>query len=302
MDIGEVLSRAWQIVWKHKVLWIFGILASCNGANGSSTNYRVSQENGLPPQITEFFNNNFPDWQLTLIIIGVIAVLLILIVLAIFLGTLGRIGLIRGVQKADEGAPNLAFGDLFGGSIPYFWRVFGLNLLVGLAIFTLVVVGVVLGLLTTVATLGIGAICLIPLICLAVPFFWVVNIVVTLSYNSIVLENLGISAGLQRGWQVFRENIGNIIVMALILGLGVGLIGGFIITLPFAIIIGPAIVGWLSGSGKFFGGSLLVTGLCLVGYLPVLIVLNGILESFISSSWTLTFRRLTAPKVYPEPV
>jgi hypothetical protein len=25
-DFGEVLSRAWQITWKHKVLWIIGIL------------------------------------------------------------------------------------------------------------------------------------------------------------------------------------------------------------------------------------------------------------------------------------
>jgi len=28
MDYGNVLSRAWQIIWKHKVLWIFGILAA----------------------------------------------------------------------------------------------------------------------------------------------------------------------------------------------------------------------------------------------------------------------------------
>jgi hypothetical protein len=26
-DIGEVPSRAWQITWKHKVLWIIGILS-----------------------------------------------------------------------------------------------------------------------------------------------------------------------------------------------------------------------------------------------------------------------------------
>ena len=25
-DVGEVLSQAWQITWKHKVLWIIGIL------------------------------------------------------------------------------------------------------------------------------------------------------------------------------------------------------------------------------------------------------------------------------------
>jgi hypothetical protein len=28
-NFGEVLTRAWQIIWKHKVLWVFGILASC---------------------------------------------------------------------------------------------------------------------------------------------------------------------------------------------------------------------------------------------------------------------------------
>ena len=25
-DVGEVLSQAWQITWKHRVLWIIGIL------------------------------------------------------------------------------------------------------------------------------------------------------------------------------------------------------------------------------------------------------------------------------------
>ena len=35
MDYGEVLSKAWKIVWKFKILWIFGILASCTGNAGS---------------------------------------------------------------------------------------------------------------------------------------------------------------------------------------------------------------------------------------------------------------------------
>jgi hypothetical protein len=36
MDYGEVLTRAWQIIWKHKVLWIFGIFAGCSGQGGST--------------------------------------------------------------------------------------------------------------------------------------------------------------------------------------------------------------------------------------------------------------------------
>ena len=48
MDYGEVLSKAWKIIWKHKVLWIFGILASFGqgsggGSGGSGGNSGVSR-------------------------------------------------------------------------------------------------------------------------------------------------------------------------------------------------------------------------------------------------------------------
>ena len=61
MNYGEVLTRAWKIVWKFKVLWIFGILASCgtgsngrSGGGGNNVSYQFS--NGeLPPQFEQFF-------------------------------------------------------------------------------------------------------------------------------------------------------------------------------------------------------------------------------------------------------
>jgi hypothetical protein len=40
MDYGKILSRAWEIAWRWKVLWILGFLASLGqgrgGGNGSS--------------------------------------------------------------------------------------------------------------------------------------------------------------------------------------------------------------------------------------------------------------------------
>ena len=36
MDFGEILSRAWQIIWKHKILWVFGILAGCSSTNSGT--------------------------------------------------------------------------------------------------------------------------------------------------------------------------------------------------------------------------------------------------------------------------
>ncbi len=42
MDYGEVLSKAWKIAWKFKVLWIFGILASCGQSRGGNFNFNNS--------------------------------------------------------------------------------------------------------------------------------------------------------------------------------------------------------------------------------------------------------------------
>ncbi len=53
-NFGEVLTRAWQITWKYKVLWIFGILASCSrggggGSSGGSSVSGGSDGNGYSP-------------------------------------------------------------------------------------------------------------------------------------------------------------------------------------------------------------------------------------------------------------
>lgn len=308
MNFGEVLSKAWQIIWKHKVLWIFGILASCSNAgsgSGGSGNFNYSFRQGeLPPQMQMYLDQieRIPEWQIVVIAGIALLVILLLVVLAVFLSTIGRIGIIRGTQQADQGEVRLTFGQLFNESLPYFWRVFFLNLLVGLAIAVIVFVLLILGIIGTAATLGIALICLIPLCCLTVPLFWLVNIVVEQATIAIVVENQGIMDGLRRGWNVFKDNLGAMIVMGLILYLGVALIGGFIIALPVFLIVIPAVSGAVIGTERAIGGGLLVAGLCFVAYLPFMILLNGILTGYIESAWTLTFMRLTSTPKALEPM
>ena len=297
MDYGNVLSRAWQIIWKHKVLWIFGILAGCNsGGGGGGSNLRYSSEEEAPqwmqPLVQQF--DSMPDGQIALLVGALILVMLVLVIVAIFLGTIGRVGLVRGTQQAEGGAASLSFGELFSGSMPYFWRVFGLNLVVGLAIFAFVVVFALIGLFGAIATLGLGLVCLIPLACVMVPVLWFVSVIVEQASIAIILENLSLMDGLRRGWDVVRNNLGAMIIMALILGLGVGGIGGMLIALPVVFIFIPAAFGGAIGGSDALGNGLLVAGICFVAYLPILLVLNGILRSFIESAWTLTFLRLTA--------
>jgi hypothetical protein len=146
MNIGEVLSKAWKIIWKHKVLWIFGILAGCGGVSGgSSGNYGLSYQERAPAEVQLFFDQfaQLPGWVIALIVGGIIILAFLLVVLVIFLSTVGRIGLIQGTRQVEQGAERLSFGNVFRDSVPYFWRIFGLNLFFGLAAFFAIVVLVI---------------------------------------------------------------------------------------------------------------------------------------------------------------
>jgi hypothetical protein len=314
MNYSEILSRAWQIIWKHKVLWIFGILAGCassgGGGGGGGGNTNFSRDGQAPSQLQPYLNqakayfDSVPLQTWILIAIGIALLVLILVVLAIFLGTIGRIALIRGAQQADQDLEaRLTFGELFKGSRPYFWRVFLLNLLVGLVFFVvgiLLAVGAILG---VVVTLGIGILCLIPLLCLLVPVAIVISVVIEQATIAIVVENLGVLDGLRRGWEVVKTNAGPMVVMWLILDLGIRGIAGIIIALPMLLVFAPLLIGVFANAQQALQTGLVVSLVCCAAYLPVLIILSGILQSYVSSAWTLTFLRLTKPaQSSPEPL
>lgn len=292
-NFSEVLTRAWQIIWKHKVLWIFGILAGCGqgGGGGGGGGGGSSFSNGNQQQFGEFerMMERFGDWigQNLWVVAVLVLVMIIIIVLAIFLGTIGRIGLIRGTYQAEQGAESLVFSELFSGSMPYFWRVFGLSFLVGLAFLLLMLPLIAFGVLTA----GIGFACLLPLFCLLIPVGLVVNIILEQSNAAIVLENLGIADGFKRGWNIVKANVGPVLIMAILLGV-IGFVVGLVLVLPVIFAVIPLVFSLTRGET----GTLWVAGICCAVYFPVLIVLSGILTSFIQSSWTLTYLRLTRPK------
>jgi hypothetical protein len=312
MDYGEVLSRAGRIIWKYKVLWLFGILAGLGSAAGNSggfsnSGFRQNLNFNTPAGANQFlfrvqqFFQNIPIWAWVLFVLA----LLVLFVIVVILNTVGRIGLVQGAVQGDEDVAGLSFGPLFNTSFRYFWRVFLLDLLVGLAIaivVTVIVVGIVL---IGVATLGVALICLVPLLCVLVPLLiavgWLVEVVLEQSIIAIVAEDRGIGSGLERGWGLVRSNFGTFIVMALILFIGGGVIG-FLIALPESLALVPIVLGLMSGAR---GASLVGVGigiLVFLVYLPVLLLLTGVLRAYITTAWTLTFRRLSrALSVTPAP-
>jgi len=297
-NFGEVLSRAWKIIWKHKVLWIFGILASCargngggGGNSGGSSNYSGSGEDfpfggGQAERYLEQAGRYFED-NLWIILVVILAIFLISIV-AFALGMIGRAGMIKGTAMADKDAENLAFGEIWSESLPYFWRIFGLNFLIGLAFFVVIIPLVLIGVLTA----GIGFVCLIPILCLLVPIGWVVSVIVEQAQAAIVLEDLSMADGLKRGWAIVKSNPGPMVIMALILGIGGALIG-VVISMPLLLAVLPVLIG-MNALRESMTPLWIALGCC-AAYMPVLLLLNGVLTAYTQSAWALTYMRLSQP-------
>ena len=293
MNFGEVLSRAWEIIWKNKILWVFGILAALGSGSGSSgnsgSNFRF--EGGeVPPQfqgIERFFENIQP-WMIVLFVLGA----LLFTVLIVVLSTFGKGGLLRGAWLADGGETGFTFGRLWGEGGRYFLRLFLLGLLIFFGTLVLVFVIFVPGALLSAITMGIGLICFLPLICLMIPVFIALGVVVNLAMIAIVGEDLGVMDGLRRGWEVFRSHLGEIIGIGLILVIGVA-VANFIIGLPVLLIALPMIGGFLDQSGRFTGAGITTSIVLFLLYLPFLLALSGIVQSYFDTAWTVTFRRLT---------
>lgn len=307
MDFGEVLTKAWQITWKYKVLWLFGILAGCGNSSAQSNYSFGGQDFGgpspgpenIPPELQRFFGpfseffNQFSEGEL--LVFGIIAAIigLVFAVIVILLSTVGRIGLVRGALLADSGAETLTFGELFESVRPYFWRVLGLNLLLLIVFFIMAAVLGLMGVLFVTLTLGFGVLCLLPLVCLLIPAAWLVSLVIEQANIALIVDDLSIGDSLQRGWEVFRQNLGPVIIMGLILTVGIGLLGGFLIALPLSLIGVPVLAAILSDSQTAVTAGLVIGGICLVVLIPVLILLSGILQTYIRTAWTLTYLRLT---------
>jgi len=307
MDIGSVLTRAWNITWKYKVLWLLGILAGCSasgrgsggqfpsgfqGTDFGSGEFQPPGSQGPTPEGMQQFIDRLSEGAWIPIVIGVILLLIFVSLVFLVLGVLGQGGLIAAFGRADDGH-DISLGEAFRLGGEHFWRLFGIRVTVWVASLIIGLVAVIAIVLLTVGTLGIGLICLIPLICLLIPVGIAVDAYIVLTMVAAVEEKAGVFEAFGKAWVLIQKNLGSVLVMALILVVGGGIVSA-ILFLPFALIVVPAIVGAITGSDTALVSGLAISGLCLVLAIPVVVLLSGILTTYITGVWTLTYRRLSA--------
>lgn len=332
MDHMRVLKRAWQITWRYRALWIFGIVLALvagggrgggGGGGGAPTgdevqyNFDAEDFAWIPEALPEIS----PAVMNAIVGVGIAigCVILLLIVLSIIARYVAETSLIRMVDDYEETGEQRTVGQgIRLGWSRAAWRLFLIDLVIiiptALAFMALFAVAlspflvwtvesIALRVVGTVAGIGLFFLVVLALIVVGVSlkllreFFW----------RSGVLEMLTVGESIRAGYDLVRHNLKDVAIMWLIM-IGLGL-AWVIVMIPVALLLvfAATLIGGLPA--LLVGGlaSLFVEGavpwilaaavgapLFLVTLIVPLTFLSGLFEVYKSSTWTLTYRELRA--------
>ncbi len=294
MNYGEVLGRAWNIIWEHKYLILLGVLValgSGGGSGGTSASGNVNFDNGFrePPRMPEM--PRMPELPaIGGLAIGVVVLMVIALVVVglLFwaLSTIARGGLIAGANAADEGR-RLGFGGAWNAGWKKGWRLLGIGIIPGIPGLLLGLVGVAVGAaaggfaylagerMAGLPFAGVGLV-LVGLACILLPLTLILGLLRTFANRACMLEDLGVIGSYRRGLEVLMENLGPAIVLFLIqIGIGIAI----------------AVVGLVPG---------LLLALCCLLW-PLLLAVEGGIAAYFSTVWTLAWRAWTDAASFSEP-
>jgi hypothetical protein len=303
MDYGKVLSRAWEITWRWKVLWILGFLASLGsgGGGGGGPSYSFTDSD-----VERWTRDYLAPEAIAGILALVAAFVCLAFVVAIALwviSVMARGGLIAGVQQVeDEGSTS--FLQAWRVGRVKFWTLFGISILAAIPIlilvlgmFVVVMLGIfgAVGLSDTAEALAGGSIvaaiaCGCGMFCGLIILAIVLDQIRVYAERAAILEDLGWIDAFKRGWEVLKENLGPTIIFWLIF-LGIGLffavliIGGmFVLAIPM-----------FFAFSNVDPGPWLVVPICGGGLLMIIVaaLINAIVQTFTSATWTLAYREMT---------
>jgi hypothetical protein len=279
MEYGKIISRAAGITWHNKFLILLGILAALgsgyfNGGGGGGGGGGSSNGTGVTQPL---------DDELIGLLIGVSAAV---ICVAIFVGivlwvisTIARGGLIASVDSIESGQKS-SFRQGWGAGWRKVWTLLGISFIPAIPALILFVIGLLaLGtygglyglfgedLDPAASFAGLGAVFAV-IACLLVPIMLLLAIVRNFAERACMLEDLGVVDAYRRGGSVLMANLGQAIILAL-LQIGIFIVLGILLFLPGIVLI-----------------------LCCFLW-PILLLLQGFTEAFVSALWTLAWRQWT---------
>ncbi|NOH01219.1 MAG: hypothetical protein HND47_04215 [Chloroflexi bacterium] len=278
-DLGEVLTRMWKVGWNHKVLWLWQMLPGLLAA--VTLPVFILTNPGFMLLLPEPFNQYVDEpW----IMIAFAGMTFLLVIPSMFLQVLAQLATTYGAVKVEKGAEKIAFMELFRESLPYFWRVFGLYALFAGGWMVIWVGFMAVFMAGSMLTMGLAALCFMPLFFLAIPIFIVGYSILELAQAAIVADDMPLMDAIARGWSLFRANVLGVIILMLILYFGLSILSSafvFPMMLPMMLLMPLG----LNSQGNP-NDMMLVFFLVIFPLMFVLIfAVQGILMAFFQSAW-----------------
>ncbi|HEX2172221.1 MAG TPA: hypothetical protein VHL09_07230 [Dehalococcoidia bacterium] len=321
MNYGETIIGAARLVRRHPHLWGLGVIMTLfAGQCGGGSGFNLP---GGPGGGTESgFDDGLPEpWRslleadpaalfgafLLVIAIAILA-LIIWFIAGIIIRPIARGSIAYSVNRLSDGEPS-SFGAAWGGG----WRrkgaLIGISLL--LELLPVIVVGLVIAILVVLlfipiiasgeaiqagefgavaATLGAGVVAICCLVVIVVPIAIVLGILTELSSAASVIEGRGTGASIGRAGRLMRDRPGPIALIWLI-SAAIALLVGSLLAIPvFFVAFGMNLGLAATGSPPMLW---IPAGLALLVVAVLAFLVNGALQAYTTSLWTLTFRALT---------
>jgi hypothetical protein len=328
IDFGKTLTRAWQITWKNKPLWLFGFLialASDSGSGGSNAlNFRnrlsdadLSESSEfLSPEIRNFIVwINHIDWNSAWVYAAIaVGCLLLIWVVLILLSIRGHGGLISAILKADL-HETVTVREAWTAGGRYFWRLLAVNaihLLIGIAMgsvaFLVIFGSLLLSLRGYLFDDRASAFpILLPLLILCPMYCCVFASGILLSFYmyvvklAVVIEDLTIGASFRRAGHVIKGSIGSLLIIGgivFVLGLGMGVLS-VLWTAPAAGLFLAGIWPMINQLGMINMPLLYLAGILFLISVPIGWLVTAVWVTWSNAVYTLVYRQLTLPPADP---
>lgn len=307
MDYKDLILKSLSIAWKHKWLWIFGLLAGGGAGGGLGGNFNFNMPRNFQNSRVGRGPGSWSDPSMqavlawvrahTALIIIIAAVIAVTSLIFAAVGILARGSLIGAAKQLDDGEETDFWTALQTGR-KSFWRLLGLVFMVFLIFFLpIAAAGIILAaVLLSAGPAGapVAILLMVPLILVMFPFFIVVGLISTLSAQALVLEGLGVRASLASGWALFRRRLGPVL-LTWVINLGLGIAFGVGVMMVALVLILPlAIGGFLLLRSGFDLARLGVVVFFALAALAALMTMQAAYGAFRSVYWTLAWRRLQA--------
>ena len=278
MEYGSIVNRSFQIAWKYKSLWIFGLFAS---AGGGGYNFPGGDDSSAFQDI----GLDIPPEAIVALVIPLAAIAL----LAIVAHLISAPALVDAVNRIARGG-KYTFGESFSAGLKFFWRFLGLTILEIILIFGALIILVIIGAAAFAIAKPLGILSLLVLIPAGLAAFYYIITVVQLAQRVMVVRDYSLGMAIEEGRVLVHNNLMQTIVMFLILiGLSIlMMLASMVVWLMFS---GPIALITALGTGDV----LLTILATIVAGLPIALVLGGFTGTVTESMYTLFYFELLEP-------